>query len=49
MIDVQDHKVDFAQILYTFDRGKAGLLHMFKVKGEGHEIKVQGQCVTYKQ
>ena len=29
-----------------FDRGEARLLHMFKDKGQGHGVKVQGHSVT---
>ena len=29
-----------------FDHGTAGTLQMFKVKGQGHAVKVQGHSVT---
>jgi len=29
-----------------FDHDEADLLHMFKVKGQGHGVKVQGHSVT---
>ena len=29
-----------------FERGEAGLLRMFKVKGQGHGVRVQGHSVT---
>jgi len=56
VIHVQGHKVKFQTAITPppielkfrteFDYGTVGRLQMFKVKGQGYEVKVQGHSVA---